>query len=460
MVAMPQGAERATPMRRGARMAVAAPAVALALCLAVPAQARDMGGAIDRLGDTIARHADCQTGGEVLVGIFPFDEARLPLAAASAFALYEAFLGELIAATPYCVRFIDGRGAFVTLEYLGRSEMLRDNGQQQRARIRDRLGNVDFTLDGSVVETGQGLAAIFRLTEMTTGQALGRADFTVPARFRGDGCGVGALPEGPAVRGIAADLLDRTPELATIIATGGRHGPSDAATDAGRYLENRLLAELARSAENMINDTALHIRRGDKRTSPGAGEHALHLLYWPCDGDGAARLSVTLRSAEGRDVIEQRNISLASMPAGVALQPPTPAGELIVTPALASIGDEIALLAGPPPGCEPFFFNLAPSGRLTPIPLPFFRQIDLGGGLIRYEISPQWDFGLVVEEDDEPGLNRLGYLCQPARLKGDAALHGLLRTLRDRLAEAKEGLIEADGVAPIYFQTRGFKIVR
>lgn len=446
-------------MRQTTCMAVGALAAAVALCMAVPAQARDMAGAINRLGNTISGHADCRAGGEVMMGIFPFDEARLPLAPAGAFALYEAFLGELIADVPDCVRLIDGRGAFVTLDYLGRGEMLRESGQQQRARIRDSLGSADFTLDGSVVETGEGLAAIFRLTEMASGRALGRAEFAVPARFRGDGCGFGALPEGTALRGIADELLDRMPALAMIIATGGRHGPSDVPTDVGRYLQDRLLSELARGAENVITDAALRIRRTDERVSPGAGEHALYLHYWPCDGDGAARLSVTLRSAEGRDVTEQRDISLASLPAGLALHPTTPSGELVITPALATLGDELALLAGPPAGCTPFFFNLAPSGQLTPIPLEFFRQLDVGGGRIRYEISPQWDFGLVVEENDEPGLNRLGYLCQPARLEGEAALRSLLRSLRNRLAEAEEGLIEADGGEPVYFQTRGFEIV-
>ena len=440
---------------------------AMTLFSPAAATADDMGSATVRLGQTIAAEADCAAGGAALIGIFPFDEARLPLAPANAFALYETFLGALIDGAPDCVRFIDGRGAFVTLDYLGRGEMLRESGQQQRARIQQSLGRADFTLDGSVVETGAGLMAIFRLTDMQSGQALGRAEFPVPDRFRGDGCGVGALPEGVALRAIAGALLDRVPDLAQVRASGGRHGPSDSRTAAGRFLEDQLLAELTRAAENALTGRALGISRQEAPLPPGPGEHALHLHYWPCEGEGAgagaARLSVTLRSADGRDVTEQRAISLAGLPAGLALHPPRPAlprGELLVTPALAGVGDEIALLAGPPPGCAPFFFNLAPSGRLTPIPLQFFRQLDLGGGLVRYEISPEWDFGLVVQEDDEPGLNRLGYLCQPARLEGEAALRGLLRGLRERVEDESEGLIEADGAEPVYFQTQGFEIVR
>ena len=434
-------------------------ALTIALGMPIPAQARDMAGATERLADTIAARAECRAGAELMIGIFPFDEARLPLAPGGAFALYEAFLGDLVAGAPDCVRFIDGRGAFVTLEYLGRGEMLRESGQQQRARIRDTLASADFTLDGTVVETAEGPLAVFRFTDMASGQALGRAEFAVPQRYRGDGCGVGALPVDAAVRGIASDLLDRTSGLIAIKAGGGRHGPTDTVTDAGRYLEGQVLAELAQAAENIFSDRAVRIQRSDAPAAPTMGQHALHLHYWPCDGDGAARLSVTLRDAEGRDVSEQRDISLASLPAGLPLRPATPSGELVVTPAVATIGDDIALLAAPPAGCAPFFFNLAPSGRVTPIPLQFFRQLDLGGGLVRYEISPQWDFGLVVEEEDEPGLNRLGYLCQPMQLSGDAALRGLLRALRDGLAGAAEGLLEAEGAEPVYFQTQGFEIV-
>ena len=430
-----------------------------ALSMPIAVKAHDMAAAAERLADTISTRSDCHAGGDVLIGIFPFDEARLPLPAAGAFALYEAFLGSLIANAPDCVSYIDGRGAFVTLEYLGRGESLRESGQQQRARIRDSLTSVDFTLDGSVVETAEGPLAIFRLTDMASGHALGRAEFAVPERYRGDGCGVGALPEAIALRGITRELLDRAGGVETVLVTGGRHGPTDMITEAGRYLEGQLLTKLARAAENMLTDSAIRIRRSDEPLLPEVGEHALHLQYWPCAGDGAARLSVTLRDAEGRDVSEQRDISLASMPAGLPLRPVKPTGELVVTPALATIGDEIALLAAPPAGCTPFFFNLAPSGRVTPIPLQFFRQLDLGGGLVRYEISPEWDFGLVVEEEDESGLNRLGYLCQPNRLAGEAAMRGLLRSLRDTLADVEEGLLDPDAPEPVYFQTRGFKIV-
>jgi hypothetical protein len=174
-------------------------------------------------------------------------------------------------------------------------------------------------------------------------------------------------------------------------------------------------------------------------------------------------LSITLRSADGRDVTEVRSISLSTLPNGLTLRPravPAITGDLTVSPLLATIGTELSLLAAPPAFCNPFFFNIAPSGRLTPIPLDFFRVLDLGGGRVRYEISPQWNFGLVVQEDDEVGMNHLGYVCQPEQVRDMSDLQRLLVELLDRRDGDAEGMIELPGLSPAYYRLGGFEIYR
>jgi hypothetical protein len=438
--------------------------VALFLAAAAPAGAQTLEAAAARLASLLTSRISCAGGEPTLVGIVPFNEAQLPLSAQNAFRLYEGFLAEVIAAAPACVRFIDARGAFVTLTYLGQTGTLRETGQQQRAQIQESLASANYILDGTVLESRGDVEAVFRLTALASGEAVGRVSFPVPERFRTAACGDGALPIETALRPIAEALLQRTGPFGLLTATGGRYAQTEVVTEVGSYLEEAFLAELSRASDNVLTGTTLRVARtAAAETDAEPGSYTLLLRYWPCDGDAAARLSVTLRSADGREVTEVRSISLATLPNGLTLRPrtaPAITGELTVSPLLATIGTELSLLAAPPAHCNPFFFNIAPSGRLTPIPVDFFRVLDLGGGRVRYEISPQWQFGLVVQEDDEVGMNHLGYVCQPEQIRDMSDLQRLLVELLDRRDGDAEGMIELPGLSPAYYRLGGFEIYR
>lgn len=303
------------------------------------------------LNAALLERIDCRAGDAHQVGIFPFDEGRLPMTPQNAFALYEAFLGMLLEAAPDCLRYIDGRGAMVTLAYLGQTGTLRETGQAHRAEIQERLAGVDHVLDGTIIEQGDALSALFRLTEFDTGVASARTEFTVPDRFREAACGAGALPLDVATRRLAQVLADRVPDMAHLTVIGGYYGHSDAQTGFSRFLEEELIAALSRAVENPITGRSLGVTRlreqdaNSLRTTRGisisahdfdhgatqpalveageAGHYRLRFRYWPCEGDGAARLSVTLHGPAGREIGEIAQVSLAGLPAVTALHPET-----------------------------------------------------------------------------------------------------------------------------------------
>ena len=81
-------------------------------------------------------------------------------------------------------------------------------------------------------------------------------------------------------------------------------------------------------------------------------------------------------------------------------------------PEFAKTGDEIALFADVPLWCRPSFFDIAPSNKITPIPIRYFKTYSLGEERIRFEISPGSRFGLIVQEHDERGRHQIGFFCQ------------------------------------------------
>ncbi len=317
-----------------------------------PAQADPLQIAAHALNLDLMGVVDCTTGAETRIGIFPFEEARLPLPPDNAFALYENLLGALIREAPDCVRYVDGRGAMVTLGYLGQTGTLRETGQAHRVEIQQSLAAVDYVLDGTIIDQGGTLSAVFRLTDFGRGTAVGRAELMVPERYQMTSCGAGAMPREVATQRIARALVDRAADLRHVTVVGGYFGEGDAQTSFSRLLESELVGQISLAAENALTGVALRVDylrqhdatrlrslRGvsislrefeDEGTAiavtpaSSTGRYRLQFRYWPCEGDGAARLSVTLRSSEGRDITELVNLSLAGLPAGIDLRPERP----------------------------------------------------------------------------------------------------------------------------------------
>ncbi len=132
---------------------------------------------------------------------------------------------------------------------------------------------------------------------------------------------------------------------------------------------------------------------------------------------------------------------------------------LTIYPDRVRAGQDVALVADLPSACLPFFFHLTPSNTVAPIPLEYFRQTLLGEQQMRFEISPGSRFGLVVTPNDEPGLNRLGYICEDAGLTSEDRVAAALGAVSSALAEGREeGILTPADLPPIRFQTRGFVI--
>lgn len=118
---------------------------------------------------------------------------------------------------------------------------------------------------------------------------------------------------------------------------------------------------------------------------------------------------------------------------------------LAVYPGSVSAGEEVSVLADVPQQCAPDFFNITPSNRVTPIPTSYFKTVELGGGKIRYEISPGSRYGLVVEEADEKGADRIGFFCSMGPALSDQQKKEVLRRINGQLAQNEmSGTIGSD----------------
>ena len=87
--------------------------------------------------------------------------------------------------------------------------------------------------------------------------------------------------------------------------------------------------------------------------------------------------------------------------------------------------------------------------------MEFFEQVPLNALQTRYQILPHSRYGLQVQEQDEKGRHRLGFLCGPGDLAGLEALRDALRPVYAALTGGQRiGVVDSPvGKVRFAFQT-------
>jgi len=307
--------------------------------------------AAQEVGAELSRRVVCAGQSRASVGIWPFDEASIPLSPASAYRLYAKFLGALMEAGPDCIDFFDGDGAGATISWLARVGAFREAGRRPLDEIEANLRNVDYFISGAVVEQAGQAFAIFKVTDRRSGATIHAVDpVPVPAEFREAACGDGALPMSVAPRLIAEQLAGSAQRLEHIVVEGGYYANSDGKTEFSRYFEQMLVPAIAAASMNAVTGQSPSIHSLHERGAPRlrslrglsitardveqelgeaaeapqrrdrAAVHRLQFRYWPCDD--AVRMTVGLRSGDGQRSGWVGSVALDTLPPGIDLHPP------------------------------------------------------------------------------------------------------------------------------------------
>jgi hypothetical protein len=75
-----------------------------------------------------------------------------------------------------------------------------------------------------------------------------------------------------------------------------------------------------------------------------------------------------------------------------------------------------------------------------------------------YASTEENAYGIIVQPEDEPGLHRLGFICQPSGLSQDG-VRDVLRQLRREHAESNGGVVTTEGW-DVVFNTMTYEILR
>ncbi|WP_305968893.1 MULTISPECIES: serine protease [unclassified Mameliella] len=169
--------------------------------------------------------------------------------------------------------------------------------------------------------------------------------------------------------------------------------------------------------------------------------------------DSSARQVIALHNSGNRNVGINYGIPMAEIIGQSKVLKPGPLPAPKPQPMLMSafpdslgVGGELSLVADMPSDCTPAFVDISPSLQLTPIPLEIFEKVDLGPGQTRYQVTPTSQYAVVVQEQDEKGEHRIGYLCSSSGVSDAAELKSALRLVLADLNKGQlSGKVTLDG---------------
>lgn len=406
----------------------------------------------------------------------PLVDADKALSPSQTDTIRSEFLSEFQSALPACARLTDAMAAFGTVSFMAELETSGRLSTEQRDLIQDRLQNAHSLLAIRTSRRADSYHASVTLTAIADGQAISVGGFTVPAQLRASSCGLDAIAEPVGLDELAQEILDGVHPIRGLTVSTARFQDSEQPYEYGAYISQQFLGALSKARSEDVFGAPFPIRVSDTPTL-GADEYTVGLRYWVCDNDASARLVVSVTDAEKKATVFTRTLSLAALPAGMTYKPapepepesaaasPRPDAEsdedifpgvVSVSPTRVTTGDLLTISAEPPANCNPFFFDLAPGGRLTPLPLHIFDITQILPGLLRYDNNAASKYGITVQADDERGVHRLGYICQPDEMTNQE-IRAVFQRLRSQLVASGTGAIDADNIQ-IRYATAAYEI--
>lgn len=315
-------------------------------------QADDMSRIGRFLSEALSEAVDCESDQVARVGIWPFDQAEIPIDLNHARLLYRQVLSELLETLPSCVELVDVDGLRVSSEIL-RTFDNDGNGTLSVSALASQMTDSRYFVSGVLQAQGTDLIALFRLTDHETGAVIASPPaVSIPLEQAGGACGSDLLSLDVALSRMADDFEQRAPGMRHMIIEGGFYANTNGRTEFSQYLETLLTGRIAEAYENMITGRALSVEnrysqdnldllrlRGlsvsatemeetaqlveaQPEDRDPASVYRLSFRYWPCED--ALRLSATLTSLTGATVSWIGNLRRTDVPEQVSIEPPTP----------------------------------------------------------------------------------------------------------------------------------------
>lgn len=376
---------------------------------------------------------------------------------------------------PSCARLTDAVAAFGTIEFMTEVDGSGRITEAQQDLIESKLQNAHSVLILKIEKLSEKYQATAQLTSISEGQTISVTRYNVPEQQTRTECGVSAAAEQRGLTKLADDILSVLHPIKGLHVKNGLYQETDETSGYGAYIAQQFLVALTNERKKRVFKSEFPIKLHKENSVVDEGEYELTLRYWVCDDNKSANLTVTAEAADGNSGVFTQSLSLQLLPSGMNYIPEILSqqdqlsnagnnelngepfwGLMSVLPKRVSTGDLLSISAEPPADCNPFFFDLASGGKLTPLPLNIFDITEIRAGLIRYDNNEKSKYGITIQPEDERGAHRMGFVCQPQAITNED-IRSVLKDLRSELVNREAGEVEKSNLS-IIFNTSQYEI--
>jgi hypothetical protein len=369
---------------------------------------------------------------------------------------------------PSCARLTDAVAAFGTIEFMTEVDSSGRITQAQQDLIESKLQNAHSVLVLKIEKLDERYQATAQLTSIAEGQTVSVTRYVIPERQTRTECGVNAAAEKRGLAKLADDMLNVLYPIKGLHVKNGLYQDLDETSGYGSYIAQQLLVALTNERKKRVFKSEFPIKLHRENAVIDEGEYELTLRYWVCDDNKSANLTVTAEASDGNSAVFTQSISLQLLPSGIGYLPrdlrqedqpfvsedekqseQSIWGLMSVLPMRVSPGELLSISAEPPENCNPFFFDLAPGGRLTPLPINIFDVTETRVGFIRYDNNKKSKYGITVQPEDERGAHHMGFICQP-KVMSEEDIRSVFKNLSVELIDRNAGKIRTSNLSLIF----------
>jgi hypothetical protein len=369
---------------------------------------------------------------------------------------------------PSCTRLTDAVAAFGTIEFMTEVDSSGRITDAQQDLIEGKLQNAHSILVLKIKKLNERYQATAQLTSISEGQTISVTRYYVPEQQTRTECGVNAAAEKRGLAKLADDILGVLNPIKSLYVKNGLYQDTDETSGYGSYIAQQFLVALTNERKKRVFRSEFPIKLHRENSVVDEGEYELTLRYWVCDDNKSANLTVTAEAPDGNSGVFTQNLSLQLLPSGVDYVPEILGqqdqqsnsedkeqsaqpfwGLMSVLPKRVSSGELLSISAEPPADCNPFFFDLASGGKLTPLPLNIFDITEIRAGFIRYDNNEQSKYGITIQPEDERGAHRMGFVCQQQEMTNED-IRGVFKDLRSELDNREAGEVEKSNLSIIF----------
>ena len=422
-----------------------------------------------RMSLSLAQSPECTSASSTLsVVAMPAVDMSQSLSDEQVDLIRSEYLIALGSELPSCTRLTDAIAAFGTIEFMTEVDSSGRITDAQQDLIESKLQNAHSILVLKIEKLSEKYQATAQLTSISEGQTISVTRYNVPEQQTRTECGVNAAAEKRGLAKLADDMLSVLNPIKGLHVKNGLYQDTDETSGYGSYIAQQFLVALTNERKERVFKSEFPIKIHRENSVVDDGEYELTLRYWVCDDNKSANLTVTAEAPDGNSGVFTQSLSLQLLPSGVDYVPENLGhqdqlsvsedreqssqpfwGLMSVLPKRVSSGELLSISAEPPADCNPFFFDLASGGKLTPLPLNIFDITEIRAGFIRYDNNEQSKYGITIQPEDEQGAHRMGFVCQPQEMTNED-IRGVFKDLRSELVNREAGEVEKLNLSIIF----------